>query len=160
MKKPFALAMSVVVIWLSGCAHAPARTAAPSGQINWYRLSEGERIAKQEKKPMVVDFASGAGCPRCEAMGKGAYKDPGVISMLNKDFVPIKIDLDKPITSEELALGNRFGFRQDCLLLFLDYNGNPIADPVEGKLCFVDVVNAKDFRKYLIDALRNMNAGK
>ncbi len=147
-------ALFALVILTAGCAHvAASKSAGP--QINWHTLASGREIAMREKKPMVVDFASGPGCPRCEQMSSGPYSDPRVVSELNSEFVPIKIDLSRPITADELALGNRFNFRNDCLLLFLDYRGNPIADPIEGKLCFVEAVNSKDFLKYLDAALKN-----
>ncbi len=147
--------MFAVMILAAGCAHVAASAKSGGPHINWHTLAAGRELAMREKKPMVVDFASGPGCPRCEQMSAGPYSNAEVISELNREFVPIRIDLSRPITPGELALGNRFNFRNDCLLLFLDYRGNPIADPIEGKLCFVEAVNSKDFLKYLDAALKN-----
>ncbi|MDA8092057.1 MAG: DUF255 domain-containing protein [Nitrospiraceae bacterium] len=161
-EKFLALGLTALLLYVLGpmTANAAGETEKNVETIHWYKLAQGEKMAARQKKPLVVDFATGAGCPRCEKMGREAYKDPEVISKLNRDFIPVKVDLSRPITDEERNLGNRFDYRNDCLLLFLDYKGNPIADPIEGKLCFIDVVNAKDFIKYLDLALKNAQKTK
>jgi hypothetical protein len=35
-----------------------------SGEIRWFSLGDGEERARAEKKPMIVDFYYGKGCPR------------------------------------------------------------------------------------------------
>lgn len=162
MKRIFTLTLTMFMFCLSGAltASAAEKANANGGTIHWLKLAEGEKIAAEQKKPMVVDFATGAGCPRCEEMGKDAYKDPEVISRLNRDFVPVKVDLSRPLSDEERDLGNRFNYRNDCLLLFLDYKEKPIADPIEGRLCFVDAVSKNNFLKYLDLTLKNAEKAK
>jgi hypothetical protein len=70
------------------------------------------------------------------------------------DFIPIKIDLTKPLLAEEEAFGNKFEFKHDCLLLFLDHNGEVISDPGGKRLCFIDSLDPEWFVGYL-DMIKN-----
>lgn len=118
-------------------------------QIKWYSLKEGRELAKAEKKPMYIDFFYGKGCPRCELMEKGLYENPEIAEKLITEFIPIRIDLSKKLTEEEEALGNLYNFRNDCLLLILDHEGNPLVSKTGIRLCFIDPLRPEDFLKYL-----------
>jgi thioredoxin-related protein len=120
-----------------------------SGEIRWFSLRDGEERARAEKKPMIVDFYFGKGCPRCEALQKNVYDDPSIAEKIQRDFVPIRIDLTKKLTKEEKKLGERYDYKNDCLLLFLDHNGNILNDPQGKSLCFVDAVDPEWFTEYL-----------
>ena len=123
--------------------------AAASDEIKWFSLNAGMEKAKAEKKPMIVDFYFGKGCPRCEALQKGVYDNPTIAKKIMDDFIPIRVDLTKPLTEEEKKLGNKYDYRNDCLLLFLDDKANIIKDPSGKSLCFVSSVDAEWFVKYL-----------
>lgn len=120
-----------------------------SGEIKWFSLKEGMEKAKAEKKPMIVDYFFGKGCPRCEMLLKNVYSNPLIAKKIMDDFIPIKIDLTRKLTDEEERLGNQYDFKNDCLLLFLDYEGNVIKDPSGKRLCFIDNVEPEWFIKYL-----------
>ena len=117
--------------------------------MQWLSLKEGFAKAKIEKKPSIVDFFFGKGCPRCEKLQKYVYDDPIISKKIMDDFVPIRIDLTKPLTKEEDALGKKFDYKMDCLLLFLDHNGEVISDSKGKRLCFVDNVDPEWFVSYL-----------
>ncbi len=123
--------------------------AQGSDGIKWVTLAQGTDRARAEKKPMIVDFFFGKGCPRCEALEKGVYGNPTIAKKIMDDFIPIRVDLTKKLTSEEEQLGNKFEFKKDCMLLFLDYEGNVIKDPMGKRLCFTDNVEPEWFIKYL-----------
>jgi len=120
-----------------------------SDEIKWFSLNEGMEKAKAEKKPMIVDFYFGKGCPRCEALQKGVYNNPTIAKKIMDDFIPIKIDLTKKLSDEEKKLGNQYQYKNDCLLLFLDDKANIIKDPGGKSLCFVNNVDPEWFVKYL-----------
>ena len=120
-----------------------------SGEIKWFSLKEGMEKARAEKKPMIVDYFFGKGCPRCEMLQKNAYGNPLIAKKIMDDFIPIKIDLTQKLTDEEERLGSQYDFKNDCLLLFLDHNGNVIKDPSGKKLCFIDNIEPEWFIKYL-----------
>jgi thiol:disulfide interchange protein len=127
--------------------------AFAAGQLKWFSLQEGMEKAKAEKKPMIVDFFYGKGCPRCEFLQKNVYDNPKIAQKIMEDFVPIRVDLTKKLTRDEESLGNRYEFKNDCLLLFLDPQANIIKE--KGKrLCFVDKVDPDEFVEYL-DTIKN-----
>lgn len=122
---------------------------AVSGDVKWTSLKDGMAKAKAEKKPMIVDFFFGPECPRCEKLEKGIYTNPKITKKINDDFVPIFIDLTKPLTKEEEELGNKYDYKNDCLMLFLDPEMNLIKDPTGKKMCFVDDIEPEIFIGYL-----------
>ena len=134
----------VVILILSAASFAFA-----SDEIKWYSLNAGMEKAKAEKKPMIVDFYFGKGCPRCEALQKGVYDNPTIAKKIMDDFIPIRIDLTKKLSEEEKKLGNQYDYKNDCLLLFLDDKANIIKDPSGKSLCFVKNVDPEWFVKYL-----------
>ncbi len=118
-------------------------------KVNWHSLEEGLQKAKIEKKPMIVDFGIGKGCPRCEFLQKNVYSKDEIVKKINSDFIPVFINLMKELTPEEKALGEKYDYKNDCLLLFLDSEGNIIKDPGGKKMCFADKVEPGVFMKYL-----------
>jgi thioredoxin-related protein len=137
----------MVLLMLAG--FAIVSPAPATAEIQWLPLREGMEKAKAEKKPMIVDFFFGKGCPRCEALQKGVYDNPAIAKKIMDDFVPIKVDLTKKLSPEEEKLGNQYDFKNDCLLLFLDPQGTIIKDPSGKKLCFAENVEPDWFIKYL-----------
>ncbi len=126
-----------------------ASLAFASGELKWFSLKDGMEKAKIEKKPMIVDFFFGKGCPRCEALQKYVYDDPSIAKKMMDDFIPIRIDLTKKLTAEEEKLGNQYDFKNDCLLLFLDQDGNIVKGPGGKRLCFIDKIEPDVFNSYL-----------
>lgn len=128
---------------------AISSTLFAAGELKWFSLKEGMERAKAEKKPMIVDFFYGKGCPRCEFLQKNVYNDPAIAKKIMDDFIPIKVDLTRKLSADEEALGKKYDYKNDCLLLFLDPSGNIIKDPSGKKLCFIDRVDPQEFIKYL-----------
>jgi len=122
---------------------------AIGGDVKWHSLKDGAAKAKAEKKPMIVDFFYGPGCLRCELLVKNVYSNPQLAKKINDDFVPIFIDLTKPLTKEEEDLGNKYDYKNDCLMLFLDPDMNLIKDHAGKKMCFVDHIEPEIFIDYL-----------
>lgn len=120
-----------------------------ASEVKWLSLKEGMEKAKIEKKPVIVDFFYGKGCPRCEVLEKTVYGNPAIAKKLMDDFVPVRVDLTKKLTKEEEELGNKYYFKNDCLLLFLDHNGDVIKDPGGKRLCFAETIDAEWFVRYL-----------
>lgn len=118
-------------------------------KVNWHSLKDGMAKAGLEKKPVLVDFGIGKGCPRCEFLQKNVYSKDEIVKKINSDFVPVFVNLSKELTPEEKALGEKYDYKSDCLLLFLDFEGNIIKDPQGKKMCFVDKVEPEVFIKYL-----------
>lgn len=128
---------------------APLREMAFAAEIQWYSLAEGMKIAADKHKPVMVDFYFGKGCPRCEALQKNVYDNPDIAKKISDNFVPVRIDLTKKLTDDETALGNRYDFKNDCLLLFLDQDGKIFKGPGGKRLCFADSIEPEEFIRYL-----------
>jgi thioredoxin-related protein len=132
----------VVVLFLSSSVFA-------GDLVNWYALQDGMTKAKAEKKPVVLDFFYGKGCPRCEFLEREVYSNPEIAKKIMDDFVPIRIDLNKKLSPEEQSLGEKYNFKNDCLLIFLDARGDMVKGTGGKKLCFIDKVDPEEFVKYL-----------
>ncbi len=142
MKRPLMIVMIVVGVLFANFA------LADSG-IKWYTLTDGQLKSKAEGKPVIVDFFFGKGCPRCEFLEKQVYSNPSIAKKIMDDFVPIRIDLTKKLSPEEQKLGEKYEFKNDCLLIFLDRSGNLVKDATGKKLCFIDKVDPDEFIRYL-----------
>ena len=141
MKKTMCVVLAVV-LFLSSSVFA-------GDLVNWYTLEGGMEKAKAEKKPIVLDFFYGKGCPRCEFLEKEVYSNPEIAKKIMDDFVPIRIDLNKKLSPEEQSLGEKYNFKNDCLLIFLDARGDMVKETGGKKLCFIDKVDPEEFVKYL-----------
>jgi len=137
-----AMAVAAIVMILSSYAFA-------AGELKWLTLEEGTEKAKVEKKPMLVDFFFGKGCPRCEVLEKSVYGNPAIAKKIMEDFIPIRVDLTRKLTKDEEKLGEKYDYKKDCLLLFLDSAGNIIKDPGGKRLCFAESIEPDMFIHYL-----------
>jgi hypothetical protein len=145
MKKLFLL--SVLFVMIGYGISFPA-------EIQWYPLKEGTEKAVFEKKPAIVDFWYGVECPRCLRLQDDVYNNPLIAKKIMADFVPIRIDLSKPLSPDEEALGEKFDYKNECLLIFLDHHGEVISDSQGKRLCFIDSVDPDWFIAYL-DMVKN-----
>jgi thioredoxin-related protein len=137
-----------VLVLILGLVFSTTAFAADAG-IQWLSLKAGMEKAKEENKPLIVDFFYGKGCPRCEAMQEQVYDNPSIAAKVMKDFIPVRVDLKKKLTKEEEDLGNKYNFKNDCLLLFLDPKGEIINDTMGKRMCFIDKINPQWFIDYL-----------
>ena len=91
MKIKYILLIALVLIALSlGLIHNPAFSKG----IEWQSYSDGIARGKFEKKKIFLHFYADW-CSACKTMDNLTFKDPGVIASLNKDFIPIKVDVDQ-----------------------------------------------------------------
>ena len=137
----------LAVMILATLTMGPVSLAAE--EIRWFSLQEGMERAKTTQKAMLVDFYFGKDCPRCVALKKSIYDDPLISQMITQNVVPIRIDLARKLTAEENKLGERYGYKRDCLLLLLDSSGNVLKDPKGQNLRFTDTVAPDQFVRYL-----------
>ncbi|MGE5300094.1 MAG: thioredoxin family protein [Acidobacteriota bacterium] len=137
---------SIILLFVVGLFVASSATAGDL--VNWYTLQDGMAKATAENKPVVLDFFYGKGCPRCEFLEKEVYSNPMIAKKIMEDFVPIRIDLNKKLSAEEQSLGEKYNFKNDCLLIFLDAKGDLVKEAGK-KLCFIDKVDPQEFIKYL-----------
>ena len=105
-----------------------------SGETRWYSYKEGFAKALKEKKPMVIDFYADW-CKWCKVMDKETFADSEVANKMNREFVAIRIHMDRPsqepiqfkkhrLSPQEFS--HYMGVKGLPTLVFLDATGEPI----------------------------------
>lgn len=87
---------------LANSASVYLREAAEQ-PVNWHVWSkEAFEKAKVEDKPILVDVGA-SWCHWCHVMDRESYSDPKIAELINKHFIPIKVDRDEmPEVDREL----------------------------------------------------------
>jgi len=91
------LALFFSVITLT---HASA-SSSRNKEIEWYSYDDGIARGKFENKKVFLHFTA-EWCSYCRVMEKQTFKDPVIISSLNKNFISIKVDYDNEIETSAL----------------------------------------------------------
>ena len=61
--------------------------------------------ARREQKPVLLSIAT-AWCGSCYEMDRTSYADPGIVTLINHRFIPVRVDADdRPDVSERYSLG-------------------------------------------------------
>ena len=72
--------------------------SASTTGIQWHSYDDGMARSKFEKKKVFIHFTADW-CYYCGVMEKETFKDPVIISSLNENFIPIRVDFDKETTT-------------------------------------------------------------
>ena len=83
----------LIALVLTALSFGLSNNAAFSKGIEWQSYTDGMARGKFEKKKVFLHFYA-EWCAACKTMQDSTFKDPGVIASLNKDFIPIKVDVD------------------------------------------------------------------
>jgi uncharacterized protein YyaL (SSP411 family) len=68
---------------------------AAASPIRWQPWSAASfALARKLKRPVLIDIGA-VWCHWCHVMDQITYADPKVIELINRDFVPIKVDTDE-----------------------------------------------------------------
>jgi len=62
-------------------------------KLKWYSWDEGYKLAKKENKPVLV-FLQASWCNTCKRMNDKTFADKEVISLVQENFIPVKLDID------------------------------------------------------------------
>jgi len=149
-----ALALVLSVALAAGCRSTGARPEPES--IRWRTLAEGSREAAETKRPCLVDFYFGANCHRCSQLDRHVYTNPYVIHRVNTEFIPVRIDLQKPLTEAEQALMEKMETGGECMLLFLHPDGTVLKDSTGVRVCTMGMISPEQFIRYLDRALESV----
>ncbi len=63
-------------------------------EIKWYSFEEGLKIAKKEKKLVLLDIYA-KWCHWCNVMENTTYRNKAVIKLINKYYIPVRVDADQ-----------------------------------------------------------------
>jgi len=108
-----------------GLDMASGRTTAGAGWVktassspSWiYDMGEGLRLARQQGKPVMVDFYADW-CLPCKKMDATVFKDPAVLKELER-FVAIKVDCTRPDSPGAVLKNSRW--REPSMPLYAFY---------------------------------------
>lgn len=139
----------------------------PLGLTGYFDLKQGLACAKEQGKPVLIDF-KGHACANCKLMEAKVWSDPEVLKRLRENFVIIALYVDDRtqlpenewITSptdgkikktigkinEELEI-TRFKTNALPLYVIADHEGNPVIQPTPTNL------NVEEYKKWLDDGL-------
>jgi len=144
----------------------------PLGLTGYYDFEQGLKCAKEQGKPVLLDF-KGHACANCKLMEAKVWSDPGVLGRLRDNFVIIGLYVDdrtqlpenKWITSpvdgkvkktigkvnEDLEISK---FRTNALPLYVitDHDGNPLNKPMPTNM------NVEEYKKWLDEGLEMFKA--
>lgn len=111
-------------------------TQTPSG-INFRSITFDEAIqaAKKEKKPIFL-HAYATWCHYCEHMKDSVYPNPKVGDFYNKNFVCVKMDMEK----EGASLNKKLKVQNYPALVFFDYNNTVMMHRVAGQRTIDEMV--------------------
>ena len=82
---------ALILMGLSG-AFIPGSAGAKG--IHWQSMRDAMERSKSENKKIFVHFYADW-CGTCKVMEKKTFRDPGVIKALNKNYLPVKVNVDK-----------------------------------------------------------------
>jgi len=111
--------------------------------INWCSYEEGLVVSKAEKKKVFLHFYADW-CVFCAKMAKETFQNPAVVSYLNNNFIPVRVDTDK-----DPATAMKYGVQGLPSTWFLTEMGEAIGTvpgfiPPEPLLAMLKEVNGID----------------
>lgn len=122
----------------------------------WRTLEAAQEQASAENKLIMIDIFE-IGCQYCRAMDREVYPSPSVRAVLDRDFVPVKINghsentmvyNGEEITQQQFA--SQMGVTAYPFTVIMDGDGNVI-DTRRG---YMNVVN---FSRFLKDSVEKKN---
>lgn len=105
------------------------KKVAPSSGISFDNMSleKAKKEAKKSGKMIFID-AYTDWCGPCKRMAATSFKDPNVGELYNKNFINIKVEMEKDADGPEIA--RLYGVKAYPTLLFIDANGRLIKQVV------------------------------
>ena len=145
-----------LVFFTVGCA--TKGIMGGSDYIRWRDLSEGKKEAGEKKLPILVDFFMGKGCPRCEKLVDTVYANPEFAEKINRHFIPVRINRNFTLTTEELNLDKKLGSNGECVLTFLDADGNIVTDENGEQIKSMAILTEESFAAHVDRALSRVKS--
>ncbi len=138
----YACFLTVIIFILSALSFS----FASSKFIRWYTYKQGIELNKKEGKKIFLYFYTDR-CTYCKDMEKETFNNYSVISYLNNNFIPIKVNSNKDI---KIVLV--FGVRDMPSTWFIAENGERISNllgyiPPKRLLNILKYINTNSFKE-------------
>ena len=154
--KNFLPLCTALFLLLSFVGCLPTSYNSANSLIHWRSLEEGKIEAKEKGMPVLIDFYVGMNCPRCEYLEHSVYTDPEFAEAVNRDFIPVRVNLNMGRTEDEAALLWKLSPKQECVLAFLDKDGQIVTDEKGQPISSLDKLNKEQYLSYMATALQNL----
>ncbi len=109
----------MTVALLIGAVFVPV---AAADQIQWYSYEEGMALSASEHKKVFLSFHADW-CKFCQTMDRQTFRDAGIISYLNSNFISIKVDVER-----EKSIAKKYNINPLPDSWFLSDKGEPIGN--------------------------------
>ena len=83
-------------------------TSGPMGLESYHDFEEGVAAAKEQGKPIIIDF-TGWACVNCRKMEEQVWTDPEVYNLLKNDYILVSLYVDD---KEELPEDKQFNYER------------------------------------------------
>ncbi len=84
--------------------------------VQWVSYNEGVALAKKEKKPVLIDFYANW-CKWCRVMDQNVFPLPEVASILNDEFVCVRVYTDRGQDQKINFQGHSFSVNEFTMAL-------------------------------------------
>jgi thiol:disulfide interchange protein DsbD len=117
--------------------------------VTWQPYSDQLlRTAKQEQKPVVIDFYA-TWCSPCRELDEITFHHPEVVNLADKGFVMVKVDLTQKGNPVHVRLLSEYGVKGVPTVVFLDGRGNECRN-----LRLVDYLPPEQFLSRMVAAMK------
>jgi len=159
IRNSWVLIGATLLLFLSAACN-PVGYKNANALIQWRSLAEGKKEAKEKGMPVLIDFYVGMNCIRCEYLERSVYTDPEFAAAVNKNFIPVRVNLNMGRTEDEAALLWKLSPKQECVLAFLDENGQIITDENGQPISSLEKLNKEQYLSYMAKALKALKSAR
>jgi thiol-disulfide isomerase/thioredoxin len=150
------LGMAVMTLFFMKTGPMGAESHQSAGLIQWRTLKQGKAEATRRNMPVLVDFYFAHDCPRCIALDKDVYANEQIAERINRQFIPVRVYLNKGLSREEKKLMNELKGGGECILAFLDPKGKIVKDDKGADISTMEMIPPEKYIWYMDQALLHL----